>query len=89
MNKYQESLYLIKESHAQGEFMYDNLDVGVLQELVEKATPKKGVDKEDNFGGKKLSCPKCNKPIVNVWSKSDYKPNYCHYCGQALDWGCM
>ena len=62
----------------------ESLDL--IQELVEKATPKKGVWKCDNFGDGTLCCPNCKKPIVNVWSKADYKPNYCHYCGQALDW---
>ena len=33
-----------------------------------------------------LCCPVCGKPIVNVWNRSEYKPVYCHYCGQKLDW---
>jgi len=33
-----------------------------------------------------LSCPNCLTPIVNAWSNLDYKPNYCHYCGQKFDW---
>lgn len=31
-------------------------------------------------------CPRCDSHIVNVWSKADYEPNYCHYCGQKLKW---
>lgn len=52
---------------------------------IEKATPKEGVWEYDNFGDGTLCCPNCKKPIVNVWSKTDYKPNYCHYCGQRLE----
>lgn len=33
-----------------------------------------------------LICPKCHKPIINTISEIQYKPNYCHYCGQALNW---
>lgn len=64
----------------------ENEWLSTLEELVEKATPMKGVWKYDNFGDGTLCCPNCKKPIVNVWSKANYKPNYCHYCGQALDW---
>lgn len=39
----------------------------------------------DNYSSV-LSCPNCRKPIVNVWNIAKYEPNYCHYCGQALDW---
>lgn len=33
------------------------------------------------------ACPNCKKLIINVWSTATYMPRYCHYCGQALDWG--
>lgn len=61
-----------------------------LRELEDKATPKKP-EKESYPGfdaeiASELVCPCCRKPIVNVWSKADYKPQYCHCCGQALDW---
>ena len=58
-----------------------------IGELVEKATPKKPIDIEDGFGDDvHLCCPNCKKPIANVWSSAKYMPNYCHFCGQALDW---
>ena len=33
-----------------------------------------------------LVCPVCKMPIVNVWSRKEYRPRYCHVCGQRLDW---
>ena len=52
---------------------------------VNKQIPKKGIMIGDNYSSV-LSCPKCRKPIVNVWNIAKYEPNYCHYCGQSLDW---
>lgn len=54
-------------------------------EALEKQIPKKGIMIGDNYSSI-LSCPNCRKPIVNVWNIAKYEPNYCHYCGQALDW---
>ncbi len=60
-------------------------------QALEKQIPKKPVSINDDSIGcfnddKKLACPNCKKPIINVWSKSKYNPHFCHYCGQALDW---
>lgn len=63
-----------------------NIDKQALIEAVEKATPKEPYLKQDDFGDGVMSCPTCKKSIVNVWSRKKYKPNYCHYCGQKLDW---
>ena len=63
--------------------------ISLLQELVDKATPKKPTVlsySEDFRLEKIISCNSCKKPVVNVWSYRTYKPNYCHYCGQAIDW---
>ena len=54
-------------------------------EALEKQIPKKGIMIGDNYSSI-LSCPNCRKPIVNVWNIAKYEPNYCHYCGQSLDW---
>ena len=90
MNKYKEAwerfnnnLYKPNEGYDIFERSDDEL---LIEELVEKATPKEGVLGYNNFGYRTLCCPNCKKTIVNVWSKAEYKPNYCHYCGQALDW---
>lgn len=85
MNKYQESWnFLMGDGKMNVDKWGESLDT--IHELVEKATPKEGVLGYNNFGDSTLCCPNCKKTIVNVWSKADYKPNYCHYCGQALDW---
>lgn len=63
-----------------------------VKEAIEKQISKKPIEcyqldkgylyDEDGV----LVCPNYVKPIINVWSKREYKPRYCHYCGQALDW---
>lgn len=60
-----------------------------LQELVDKATPKKPKirafneaepwDCADHFV-ERNACPACERKMTN-------KSNYCPCCGQALDWG--
>lgn len=55
-------------------------------EALEKQIPKKPLKQECDFFDFNLVCPECKNRIVNVWNKREYKPNYCHYCGQALDW---
>lgn len=59
--------------------------LAIAQKVLEKQIPKKGIMIGDNYSSV-LSCPNCRKPIVNVWNIAKYEPNYCHYCGQALDW---
>lgn len=65
-------------------------DYEILHGLCEKATPKKPELKAlSGFSLYEASasvCPCCQERIVNVWSRAEYKPNYCHYCGQAIDW---
>lgn len=59
-------------------------------EALEKQIPRKPTEKvQEGFDFEVahcLVCSYCNAPIVNVWSKVEYKPKFCHYCGQALDW---
>lgn len=59
--------------------------LAIAQKALEKQIPKKGIMIGDNYSSV-LSCPNCRKHIVNVWNIAKYEPNYCHYCGQALDW---
>lgn len=99
MDKYQEALdilhgfangNLIRETTC--DYQRDKNDEykDILQELVDKATPKKPILKAmEGFSAEVAShlvCPSCGKPITNVWSCAEYKPRYCHYCGQRLDW---
>ena len=55
---------------------------------LEKQKPKRPLDLDDGAGfhDRVLSCPSCKKAIVNVWNTREYKPNFCHYCGQRFDW---
>lgn len=59
--------------------------LAIAQKALEKQIPKKGIMIGDNYSSV-LSYPNCRKQIVNVWNIAKYEPNYCHYCGQALDW---
>ena len=101
MNKYQEALdTLLCKAHTNHEeceanrCTKDEICLGCdykkaydpLKELVDKATAKEGIDVYNAFGDGTLSCPSCKKPIVNVWSKLAYMPNYCHHCGQRFKW---
>lgn len=55
---------------------------------LEKQKPKKPIDLDDGAGfhDRVLSCHSCKAPVTNVWSNRDYKPHFCHYCGQRYDW---
>lgn len=76
--------------------MQKDLDMAVqrlkkhVRMLCDKATPKNPVSEAmPGFTADQAShlvCPGCKQSIVNVWSQSKYHPQYCHYCGQALDW---
>ena len=82
MNKYQKALNYLEERFA----IFLDTDKAkksycVLEELVEKATPKKPLEVcEYDFDvylfGK---CPVCGEGCNNGM-------NYCDRCGQALDW---
>ena len=85
MNKYQRALDEIKNmlndmtQNENDSFKYHYYiklgTVEVLQELVDKATPKKPTFVESYPSGE---CPNCDESIGGR--------NYCHNCGQALDW---
>lgn len=53
----------------------------LLQELVERATPKKLVATRHT-----RRCPSCNRQMSDI---NNAHPNmkFCPTCGQALDWG--
>ena len=84
MNKYEEAFDELKEVlYLPDKYLEKRLNI--LQELVEKATPKK----LNNFtiwnsvweivlGGR---CVCCNKIL-----SSDREEKYCSRCGQAIDW---
>lgn len=84
MNKYKEAVERIKEECSK----YHNFDIIddfiALKELVEKATPKKYVERVefvDEVKWMHASCPNC-KEIIDEFGYYPYCPN----CGQSLDW---
>lgn len=75
MNKYQEALDRFWE--AQDEYHCLGYSRSLLQELVEKATPKLP---KRNFGkGVNYKCPVCESSIGT-------KNKYCKHCGQRIKW---
>ena len=84
MNKYQEALdNLIKIETERtfkriGTFFHPNCDT--LQELVDKETPKKIVQKQVKHWID-YHCPSCNHKL-----RRDTQYKYCPHCGQKLDW---
>ena len=55
-----------------------------LQELVEKATPKKPIEYPSFASGYK--CPNCENNIVLHGSHKICPTPCCSWCGQELDW---
>lgn len=55
-------------------------ELNIIQELVEKATPKKPIRFIDKFYVSPYKCPVC-KTIPHTCNQK-----YCDECGQALDW---
>lgn len=83
MNKYQEALLNIRYYYAQSQ-KYKKLQkynairqLETLQELVDKATPKKPIQKAAG----RTVCPNCERSITR-----EVSPRYCSICGQRLDW---
>lgn len=71
MNKYQEALENAVDCGIISK------DWKVLKELVDKATPKKPIQKA---AGRKV-CPNCERSTAR-----EVSPRYCSVCGQRLDW---
>lgn len=83
MNKYQEALSNIRYYYAQSQ-KYKKLQkynakrqLETLQELVDKDTPKKPIQKAAG----RTVCPNCERSIAR-----EVSPRYCSVCGQRLDW---
>ena len=84
MNKYQEALDFAKK-HLDSK--QDLEKVGVMQELVDKATPKKPINRINyRTDINAYYCPNCNGFICNYYDKDNERDDYCCNCGQALDW---
>nr|DAE34489.1 MAG TPA: LysW biosynthesis protein LysW [Caudoviricetes sp.] len=67
-------------------------DLQTIKEALEKQIPKKPLKQKFGFCDLvgffdfRLVCPECEQPIAQYFNKKEYKPRYCHNCGQALDW---
>ena len=97
-NKYQEALDVIntsddekfiKDSRAYFE-KYKLHPVSVIQDLVDKETPKKPYYEDDAFYDGVMSydvayCPNCNN-LFKEYEDDGWGEEYCHCCGQHLDW---
>ena len=84
MNKYQEALDFVKK-HLDSK--QDLEKVEVLQELVDKTTPKKPINRINyRTDINAYYCPNCNGFICNYYDKDNERDDYCCNCGQALDW---
>lgn len=87
MNKYQEALeYLTEEAYSNYFRKYVQTSKEkvtlfksseALQELVDRATPKKPIQKAAG----RTVCPNCERSIAR-----EVSPRYCIVCGQRLDW---
>ena len=78
MNKYQNSLdNFVKALNLFTNFKSMHEWKSDLQELVDKATPKKPIQKAAG----RCVCPNCERSTSRVVS-----PRYCSICGQRLDW---
>ena len=73
MNKHKKAKFLV------GDKLKSIVETNYINELVERATPKKTLNtKYVLYNEKLVECPICGK--------NDLKANFCRHCGQALDW---
>lgn len=78
MNKYQKALNALRKN-----FLNEHSpECDVLQELVDKSTPKKPIPLFIPMVFLPYRCPVC-KTLVN---RKKEKFDYCPKCGQKLDW---
>ena len=81
MNKYQEALEIVKHYYVSNEAPKS---IALLQELVDRATPKKVVDiqEEEDVGGHSGKCPNCHEWVSDFTGAG----KHCDNCGQSLEW---
>lgn len=83
MNKYEEALKSFEEAYRNvtqdDELTNEKRDA--LQELIDKEKPLE-IIMQTFTNGLKMPEPFCKKCLNRII----YLDNYCHYCGQKLDW---
>lgn len=88
MNKYQEALSEVIRMSAQSDEPFPTEEVEALQELVDKATPKKPINQSTPVV-RQGYCPNCKGELRKLGSRNEVVIEgqlYCCSCGQALDW---
>lgn len=97
MNKYQEALTILKtyivdydDEYEADIYLYESYkeEFDLLQELVDKATPKKLKNKTDKDGRLLWVCPTCGDVYMKFWNDVETIScrKHCDNCGQKLDW---
>ena len=70
-------------------------EMNIAIKALEKQIPKNPLKQKFGFCDLvgffdfRLVCPECEQPIARYFNKKEYKPRYCHNCGQALDWSVL
>lgn len=102
MNKYQQALNFLYNTIKDNLISFDDTEkeaVEILQELVDKATPKNPVLSEDYHNEDQTDiydenghiypymcvCPNCKKPTIYDF-EYNVKFDYCRDCGQRILW---
>lgn len=75
-NKYQQALDNVKRDYVESDH-YDEEDIRLLQELVDKEIPMKIV--KWKLAQPETRCAKCGAGLKR-------KHDYCWYCGRKVDW---
>lgn len=57
----------------------EDKNLELLEELAERATPKKPKNWTVRYRGIEFNCPVCNRLYIE-------RVNFCSSCGQAIDW---
>ena len=87
MNKYQEALEKIRllDCYDEENFEIKFENIPIIQELVDRATPKKPIVDEEHIYDDGV-CPNCHSSRIGNWEFNGVFYKHCADCGQALDW---
>lgn len=86
MNKYKEALEELRKLERAYNFknigqVAPQVNCDVLQELLDKATPKKVIE-DKTHPISTFYCPNCQKEFDVI----QWHDEYCSFCGQRIDW---
>lgn len=56
-----------------------------IKALEKQIAKKPCLDQKGLLGVKMWHCPICKKEVISDWNR-DLANDYCHHCGQKLDW---